>query len=320
MSFHAVTRSQKHLAWDNSLQPVVRINSGETVVFDCIDASNGQAHASSVVGDLGRFVFEQLDPVNGPVYIEAAEPGDVLQVDVLELETADWGWTAALPGFGLLAEEFDASGLTPALKVWKLDRENGWAWFDEEKGIRIPLRPFCGEMGVARGIPGEHSTIPPYNTGGNIDTRHVVAGSTLYLPVEVKGALFSCGDGHAAQGDGEVAGTAIETPIKATLRFTVLKDKKHVKTPHIKTPPTPASAAGEEHYITTGVESNLLDATKAAVRYMIDTLVAEKGLTRIEAYFLCSVAGDLRLHEVVDMPNFVVGMMMPLSIFGHKAT
>lgn len=164
-----------------SLPPVVTIDSGETVVFDCPDASNGQANPSSVVGDLRRFVFEQLDPVSGPVFVKEAKPGDVLQIDVLELETADWGWTAALPGFGLLAEEFDAGGLTPALKVWKLDRENGWAWFDEEKGIRIPLRPFCGEMGVARGEKGKFSTIPPYNTGGNIDTRHGEVLDTIQL-------------------------------------------------------------------------------------------------------------------------------------------
>ncbi|VDB98139.1 unnamed protein product [Peniophora sp. CBMAI 1063] len=319
MSFQSVNQAQKHLAWDNSLPHVVTIESGETVIFDCPDASNGQSRQTTVADSLKPSGSTTLDPVSGPIYITGAKAGDVLRVEVLKLETADWGWTAALPGFGLLAEEFDAEGLTPALTIWKLDRENGWTSFDEEKGIRIRLRPFYGEMGVARSELGKHSTIPPYNTGVNIDTRHVVAGSTLYLPVEVDGALFSCGDGHVAQGDGEVAGSAIEPPIKATLRFTVLKDKKHVKTPHIKTPPAPASAAGEEHYITTGVESNLLDATKAAVRYMIDTLVAEKGLTRVEAYFLCSVAGDLRLHEVVDMPNYVVGMMMPLSIFGHQA-
>lgn len=202
MSFHAVNRSQKHLAWDNryfsstlyanlfgrnlpapcSLPPVLRIQSGETVVFDCPDSSNGQLTETSSqhhtdggsgkAGDLNNLDFGQLDPVSGPIFVEGAEPGDVLQVDVLELETADWGWTAAIPGFGLLAEEFDAAGLTPELKVWKLDRKNGWAWFDEEKGIRIPLRPFCGEMGVARGEKGKFSTIPPYNTGGNIDTRH----------------------------------------------------------------------------------------------------------------------------------------------------
>ncbi|TFY73289.1 hypothetical protein EWM64_g10723, partial [Hericium alpestre] len=188
-----------------------------------------------------------------------------------------------------------------------------FAWFDEAKGIKIPLRPFCGEMGVARAAKGAFSTIPPYHTGGNIDTRHVVAGSTLYLPVEVKGALFSCGDGHAAQGDGEVCGTAIETPVKATFRLTVRKDKPYTKTPHFKTPPV--TTQGEECYCTSGVDPDIKEATRAAVRNMVEFLCAEKNLTRTEAYMLCSVAGDLRMHEVVDMPNFLIGMMLPMSIF-----
>ena len=173
---------------------------GDTVTFDCLDASNGQITASSDTTTLASLNFSLLDQVNGPVHIAEAQPGDTLRVDVCGLETADWGWSALIPGFGLLADEFPE----PALKVWKLvrnaegkdvvgDGEYGYAWFDEEKGIRIPLKPFCGEMGVAPGKDGAHSTIPPYATGGNIDTRHLTAGSTLYLPVEVSGALFSIG-------------------------------------------------------------------------------------------------------------------------------
>ncbi|TFY66385.1 hypothetical protein EVG20_g4701 [Dentipellis fragilis] len=301
MSIHAVLRAHNHLAWDNSIPPVVRIKSGDTVTFDCLDASNGQITPNCDVSVLRTLDFSRLDQVNGPVFVEGAEPGDTLQIDVLSIETADWGWSAALKGFGLLHDEFP----DPAIKFWNLDRENGFAWFDQEKGIKVPLRPFCGEMGVAQAKKGPHSTIPPYHTGGNIDTRHMTVGSTLYLPVEVEGALFSCGDGHAAQGDGEVCGTAIETIVQAKFRFTVRKDKSYTKTPHFKTPPI--TIQGEEYYCTSGVDSDLKEATRSAVRNMIDFLCAEKGLSRVDAYFLCSVAGDLRMHEVVDMPNYLIG-------------
>ena len=163
---------------------------------------------------IASLVFSQLDQVSGPVFVEGALPGDTLQVDVLSIETADWGWTGLIPGFGLLSDEFPEA----ALKIWSLNKEEQFAWFDEARGIKIPLRPFAGEMGVAPGKKGAFSTIPPYNTGGNLDTRQLTVGAVLYLPVEAEGALFSIGvnfsvilcaainrnlqDGHAAQGDG----------------------------------------------------------------------------------------------------------------------
>ncbi|KAJ6550887.1 Formamidase [Mycena vulgaris] len=289
MSIHAVKRSQCHLAWDNSIEPVIRIQSGETVTFDCLDASNGQITPDSTVADINSLVFSQLDQVNGPVFVEGAAVGDTLQVDVLSVAPAPWGWTACIPGFGLLTDEFPE----PALKIWELDTENGVTYFDAEKTIKIPLRPFAGEMGVAPGKKGAFSTIPPYATGGNIDTKHLSAGATLFLPVEVEGALFSIGDGHAVQGDGG----ELFTPMKVSVRLTVRKDRPYTKTPHFSTP----------------------KATRAAVRHMIAYLCAEHDFDRVAAYMLCSVAADLRLHEVVDMPNYVVGMMIPMSILGPAA-
>lgn len=142
---------------------------------------------------------ELCDQVNGPVYVEGAMPGDTLQIDVIDVQAADWGWTALIPGFGLLADEFPE----PALKIWDLTQNAGegvgtggvqrYAYLKKEKGIRVPLHPFPGEMGVARGAKGAWSTIPPYVTGGNLDTKHLTKGSTLYLPVEVEGALFAIG-------------------------------------------------------------------------------------------------------------------------------
>ncbi|KAF7307989.1 hypothetical protein MKEN_01160500 [Mycena kentingensis (nom. inval.)] len=337
MSIHAVRKEQCHLAWDNryihilapylhdidkkracSIPPILHVKSGETVTFDCLDASNGQITASSTAADIKALVFSQLDQVNGPIYVEDALPGDTLQIDVLSVKPAEWGWTGCIPGFGLLADEFKE----PALKIWKLEAleelQSGgaFAWFDERKGMKVPLRPFAGEMGVAPGKAGAFSTIPPYATGGNIDTKHLSAGATLYLPIEVEGALFSIGDGHAAQGDGEVCGTAIETPMTVSVRLTVRKDRPYTKTPHFKTAAGSAVATQEEYYTTTGVDADMREATRAAVRNMITFLGEARGLNKIEAYMLCSAAGDLRLHEVVDMPNYVVGMMIPKSVLG----
>ncbi|PSS38097.1 hypothetical protein PHLCEN_2v77 [Hermanssonia centrifuga] len=206
MSIHSVKRSQCHLAWDNryELSKTGRMSKHSKSDQYPTNASNGQVTPTSAAASLSTLDIATLDQVNGPVYLEGAIPGDTLMVEVLDIKTAEWGWTAILPGFGLLADEFPE----PALKVWDLrdarksDSGQGFAWFDKDKGIKIPVRPFAGEMGVAPGEKGKFSTIPPYKTGGNIDTKHLSKGATLFLPIEVEGALFSIGDGHAAQGDG----------------------------------------------------------------------------------------------------------------------
>ncbi|KAJ7040579.1 Formamidase [Mycena alexandri] len=288
MSIHAVKRSQCHLAWDNSIAPVLRVQSGETITFDCLDASNGQITPESTVDAIKSLVFSQLDQVNGPVFVEGAAPGDTLQIDVLRVAPAPWGWTACIPGFGLLTDEFPE----PALKIWELDTENMVTYFDEEKTIRIPLRPFAGEMGVAPGKKGAFSTIPPYATGG---------------------ALFSIGDGHAVQGDG---GTAIETPMNVSVRLTVRKDRPYTKTPHFTTPKV--NIQDEGYYCTTGVDADMREATRAAVRNMIDFLCAEHALDRVAAYMLCSVAADLRLHEVVRwVLVLLTSMWLQIWLGGH---
>jgi hypothetical protein len=186
-----ITYATSSCSYVARIPPVLTVASGAEVSFDCLDASNGQIDPSSTVHSLSELDFSKLDQVNGPVFVESAKPGDVLRVDVLDLTPADWGWTAVITGFGLLADEY----LEQSLKIWLLekDEKGPFAWFDKSKGIRIPLRPFCGEMGVAPGKPGAHSTIPPYRTGGNIDTKHLTKGATLFLPIEAEGALFSIG-------------------------------------------------------------------------------------------------------------------------------
>ncbi len=304
-----VAREQYHLAWDNSIAPIARIASGDVVAFDLLDAAGGQITADSTVESIRTRDFSRVDQVNGPSYVEGAEPGDTLQIELLELQPAAWGWTALIPGFGLLADEFP----DPALKVWRL--AEGWAEF--ASGIRIPLAPFCGEIGLAPAETGAHSTIPPTRHGGNMDTKHLTAGATLYLPVAVPGALYSMGDGHAAQGDGEVCGTAIETPMRATVRLTTRKDL-HVDEPQFLTagPLAPRVNTGQ-FYATDGVAPDLMEAARKAIRAMIGYLQRVRGLDREQAYMLCSVVVDLKISEIVDAPNWIVSAYLPLSIFAQ---
>ena len=303
-----VARDATHLAWDPAIPPVASVSSGDIVGFDCLDASNGQLTAESTMADLETLDFDRVDQVNGPVEVAGAEPGDTLQVDILELAPAGWGWTANIPGFGLLADDFPA----PFYKVTPVPGASGLTEY--WPGIRVPLAPFCGEMGVAPPT-GPRSTIPPDLHGGNMDTRHLVAGSTLFLPVFVPGARFSIGDGHATQGDGEVCGTAIETPMRATVRLTVRKEV-HVSGPEFLAAPDPnADLRSGRRYATDGIGPDLLGAARDALRRMIDWLGREHGLSPVEAYLLCSVAIDLRISEIVDVPNFVVTAHCPLGMF-----
>jgi len=305
-AFH-VRADQFHLAWDRAVEPILRVASGDEVEFDALDASCGQITAASTVADLAALDFSRVDQVCGPVFVEGAERGDTLEVELLEFEPGEWGWTASIPGFGLLADEFPE----PALRITRL--AGGVAEF--LPGIRIPLAPFCGELGLApAGEP--RSTIPPTELGGNMDTRHLTAGSVLWLPVAVSGALFSLGDGHAAQGDGEVCGTAIETRMQARVRLRVRRDIR-VTAPEFRTAgPLGASTNTAGWYAADGVGPDLMVAARDAVRRMIDRLGVEHGLAAIDAYLLLSVAGDLRISEIVDQPNWIVTAYCPRSIFG----
>jgi acetamidase/formamidase len=303
-----IAREQSHLAWDPAIPPIETIPSATEIEFDMLDASGGQLTATSTVADIASLDFARVDQVNGPIAVEGAEPGDTLQVDLLDFEPADWGWTACIPGFGLLADEFPEA----AYRVTRVPAAGDRAEF--LAGIRLPVSPFCGEVGVAPET-GPRSTIPPDLHGGNMDTRHLLGGSTLFLPVFHAGARFSIGDGHAAQGDGEVCGTAIETPMRAVVRLTVRKDL-HLAAPEFLTAAGPAAeVAVGRRYATDGIGPDLLVAARDAVRRMIDWLGREHGVAPIDAYMLCSVGIDLRISEIVDMPNYVVTAHCPLSIF-----
>lgn len=308
-----IHRDQFHLAWDNSIAPIATIRSGESVSFDLLDASCGQIQADSTVDAIRTLDFARVDQVNGPIYVDGALPGDTLEIELVDLVPAEWGWTAIIPGFGLLADEF----ADPALKIWRLEGgADGWADFGA--GIRIPVAPFCGEIGLAPGAAGALSTIPPYRHGGNMDTKHLTKGARLFLPVETNGALFSLGDGHAAQGDGEVCGTAIETPMSATVRLTVRKDVRVCAPQFLTAGPLAQRANTTAYYATDGIGPDLMEAARDAIRHMIGHLERFHALSRADAYMLCSVAVDLKICEIVDAPNWLVGAFLPQSIFATQ--
>lgn len=306
-SFH-VAQGQRRIGWDRSAPPVLTVPSGAVLTIDVIDSSGGQLTDKSTLQDVANIDFARVDPFHGPVLVEGARPGDVLQVDLLEFVPKGYGWTANMPGFGLLADEFP----NPWFHVWEL----GPARAKFVKGITVPIEPFCGVIGVARDEPGNLDVIPPRRTGGNMDSKQLQAGTTLYLPVEVEGALFGLGDTHAAQGDGEVCGNAIEAPMDVTLRLTVRRDFK-LETPEYEfvRPLERASAATAGYYVTTGIGPDLFEATRDAIRHMIAKLVRSHALDRYEAYALCSTAVDLKISEIVDQPNWVVAAFLPRDIF-----
>jgi len=308
-SFHAVRPEAFNYVWDNTVEPALEVDSGEVVNFTVRDASDEQIQANSTSEDVAKLDFGHVNPVSGPVYVRGAQPGDVLAVEILEFRPREWGWTALIPGFGLLADEFPE----PWLRISRVEAERGRVLFAE--GIELPYEPFPGTIGVAPAEPGAHSIVPPSRWGGNMDTKHLRVGTTLYLPVGVEGALFSVGDTHSAQGDGEVCGTAIETAMDVSLRLLVRRDFR-INAPQYRVPPGALPRAeGTGYHVSTGVAPDLMEATRDAVRATMEQLVDRHDLSRQEAYALCSVAVDLRIHEVVDAPNWVVGAFLPDDIF-----
>jgi acetamidase/formamidase len=306
---HRHTIHQHHLGWDNSFAPVVHIAPGESIEFEVVDAAGGQLSGASTVADIGRLDFSRINPVTGPVHIDGAEPGDVLQVTVQSFAPSGWGWTANIPGFGLLAEEFPE----PALHLWRYDPTTLAPAVFGQWG-KVPLKPFAGTIGVAPAEPGLHSIVPPRRVGGNMDIRDIAAGTELFLPVEVSGALFSVGDTHAAQGDGEVCGTAIESPMRVALQFDLIKQAP-LSYPRFRTPgPVTRHLDAKGYEVTTGIGPDLMQAARAAVRSMIELLGGSRGMPAIDAYLLCSVCGDLRISEIVDIPNWTVSFYFPRAV------
>jgi acetamidase/formamidase len=306
MSDHEWDARRIHHSWDASLDAALRIASGDVVHYDIPMAGEGQLERDSAYADT-RFDFDTIYNLAGPLAVAGAQPGHTLRIDILSLTPGEWGWCGFLPGLGLLADDFpDGYVRTFALA--------GRSTASLADGVEIPLAPFFGTMGNHPGEPAWALPFPPHRGGGNMDNRHLVAGTTLWLPIHVPEAMFSVGDPHACQGDGEVCVAALECPMRASLRFTL--EQRTLTVPCWRSPAalTPASDAGGYH-ATMGIADDLMTGAQTAVRAMIDWLTAEHGLSREDAYILCSLAGDLKILEIVDAGVWNVGMTMPLTVF-----
>jgi len=312
---HALKATPKTVAWgyyDASTPPVLHVKSGDSVEIQTLITSSpkrleGAGVAPNQVEQPLRDIYDQVKDkgpgghiLTGPIYIEDAQPGDVLEVRIVSVRLAiPYAYNGFGPGRGFLQEDYPY----PKMKIIPLDEKRMVAKF--APGIEIPLHPFFGSMGVAPPeTTGKFSSNPPWIHAGNLDNKELVAGTTLYIPVHAPGALFEVGDGHAGQGNGEVDITAMETSLIGTFQFVVRKDM-HLRWPRAETP---------THFITMGLHEDLNEATKLAVREMIDFLMTEKRLSRDDAYMLSSVAADLSITELVD-GNKGVHMSIPKAIF-----
>lgn len=350
-----------HNRWHPDIPPVARVEPGTTVVFRTREGSDGQIGRDATPAEVVKIDADVIHTLTGPFFIEGAEPGDLLRVEIVEIDPDDHGVTLIWPGsgFGMLPD--DDFELT--IMHWEI--ADGYARSPDMPGIAIRGAPFLGVMGVAPsrerlakitdreaklaaagfglilpdstsaippgGLPAEEGlrTAPPREIGGNIDIKQLRAGSVLTLPVDVPGALFSAGDCHFAQGDGEATGTALEITATVKLRFDVVKQAAARWQPRYPSfeyvEEAPAEDSRPRRWIgTTGLpidadgSNGFLDLTlcaREALREMIDCLVATRGLSREQAYILVSVAGDLRISEGVDIPNPIVSVHLPLDVF-----
>ena len=298
-----LSSDQTHSKFSRNEKPVLTVKSGAVIQVFTEETTDKQLDLNSTVDDLATLKSDPIHPLTGPVYVEGAEPGDTLAVTLHEIELGDWGFAAIMPGFGLLAGEFDQ----PYLRTFDFSKDKKTLQFADK--IQIPLNPFPGVMGVAPDTDERLSTIPPRANGGNMDDPHLVVGTTTYFPVFVKGALFSIGDTHAVQGAGEVTGTAIEAPMRIVYELNLIKDGRTLKEPEYET---------KDSYAVTAYATTLDEAARKATRYMINYLVEEHNMERYEAYMLCSLAGQLKIAEVVDVPHMLVTMHMSKKILGIK--
>jgi formamidase len=349
-----------HNRWHPDIAPVVRCRPGDEVMMETRDAFDGQITPDTTVEHVGALNLNVVHPLTGPVYVEDAEPGDILVAEILEVTPPPFAYTVQVPGFGFLRDQFPE----PYIAKWNLSE--GWATSSDLPGIRIPGAPFMGTIGVApsrdlmteiaarerqtldRGgfvlppdptdaVPANEPiaaealrTIPPRENVGNVDIKHLAAGTRLLMPAWVEGGLFSAGDAHFAQGDSETCGTAIEMNATLRVRFDLrkglaaergIRDLQFERDDYLV---PPEYQAPRRFFATTGISvrkdgtgesEDVTVAARNALLNMIDHLTAEYGYTRQQSYAICSVAVDLKISEVVDVPNFVVSAFLPLDIF-----
>jgi len=308
MATHYFPTDRVHFTWDAGNEPVLSIADGDTVVFETRDVSDNQIGPDSDTSVIATLDWDRVYPLSGPVYVDGAEPGDTLAIEVLDIHTKGWGWTAILPGLGLLADDFTE----PYLRIF--DTTPGDVTYFRED-IVIPLAPFMGTMGVCPADASAAPVMPPGPFGGNLDTRQLVRGTTLYLPVQVEGALFSTGDAHGCQGDGEVCVTGLEAPMFGALRFTLEKGRT-LPGPQYRTPaPLTPRVDTAPFYGTTGVGPDLYRCAQDAVRAMVEHISSTYDLSGEDAYLLSSLVVDLKISEIVDAGQYIVSALLPEMVF-----
>jgi formamidase len=349
-----------HNRWHPDIPPILTVEPGHIVGIETRDACDGQITANTTAADVDRVNLNRAHPLTGPIYIDGAEAGDILEITVLGIEPQTFGFTAQIPGFGFLRDIFTE----PHIIHW--DIRDGAATSEDLPRVKIPGDPFLGVIGLAPShellerinrreadlsekggnvllpdatdaVPATPAiaktamrTIAPHETGGNLDVKQLTSGATVRIPVYLPGGLFSVGDAHFSQGDNECCGTAIEMGATFYCSFKLLKGAAAARNIrdvqfYRDSDAGPARAYRSERYFATTGQSYTREgvnfsedatiAARNALLNMIDHLVDERGYTPQQAYSICSVAVDLRISEVVDVPNFVVSAFLPLDIF-----
>jgi formamidase len=348
-----------HNRWHPDIAPIVRCEPGDEVVLETRDAFDGQMGPQATLETVSAPNLDVVHPLTGPVYVEGAQPGDLLEVEIVEVVPDSYGYTVQVPGFGFLRDVFPE----PFMVRWAIS--DGWATSEDLPGVRIPGAPFMGTIGLSPGrealgritareqasldrggfvlppstasaVPSDPKiaaealrTIPPREQAGNVDIKQLAAGTRLFIPVDTSGALFSAGDAHFAQGDCETCGTAIEMNATLRVRFAVhsgaardkgIRDPQFSRTDYWV---DPAYAAPRRFYATTGMsvdrdgELRAEDATLAARNALLNMIdhLGERGWNRQQAYAICSVAVDLKVSQLVDVPSFLVSAFLPEDVF-----
>jgi formamidase len=348
-----------HNRWHPDIPPIVRCEPGDEVVLETRDAFDGQMGPQATLDIVAEPNLDVVHPLTGPVYVDGAQPGDLLEVEILEVVPDSYGYTVQVPGFGFLRDVFPE----PFMVRW--DIADGWATSEDLPGVRIPGAPFMGTIGLSPGrpalgritareqaglerggfvllpsaasaVPSDPAiaaealrTIPPREQAGNVDIKQLAAGTRLFIPVDTPGALFSAGDAHFAQGDCETCGTAIEMTATLRVRFTVhsaAARDKGIRGPQFARRDywvAPEYAGPRRFYATTGMSVDrdgtlhAEDATLAARNALLDMIdhLGERGWNRQQAYAICSVAVDLKISQLVDVPSFLVSAFLPEDIF-----
>ncbi len=290
---------QTHNKFSASIPYVIKVHDGSVIEAYTQEVTDGQLNINSTEEDFKNVNWDLVHTLTGPIYIEGAEVGDILSVELLELEPGDWGWTCLSPDFGFLPNKNQKT----VFKTFKLDKKNNMIHFSDK--ISIPIKPFAGVMGVAPATDSMLVTFPPRANGGNMDDPNMVKGVSVYFPIFVKGALFSIGDAHAAQGMGEVVGTAVEVPMRIRFRVKVIKNRT-IEEPQYES---------DDYYATTGFGTTIIEAAQKATKYMVEHISEFYDLTWEESYMLVSLIGDLKIPEVVDLPHYLVTMHIPKKVF-----